>query len=440
MKRILLLFIGIFIALFCLEILLQTSSLVLEYANKISNSQEIKTKVEAKDKNLIKILCIGESTTFYQYPKMLPYFLDKKTEKDYVVIDCGIPGTNIRNITERINEQIKYYHPDIIITMMGINDALFNKRTIYKKYPIKIFNLFFIIKRNIENIVATKLYAEGEKTDYQKIVDEYFNTGKGLEKLVNIVNNNPRDIEAIKILIQAYRMKNNNSQIEKYSEFFFKYNKPDSSILSVLTDCYIKQGKYKEAYNLIRSVINNKNNNELNDDQKDRYFSDIVESFTCYSTLEHVKKYYNILTSNKVETSILDNLYNYLKTNNVKVKYYFYKNKYKHIAKQPVFNTDEIKEAYLYIAKQIIDKDITYICMGYPTLPIQTFKNFFEDTNLLNKIYFVSNEYNFKDALNKYSYYQIFRDNFAGAFGHCTDYGNQLIAKNLAETISKLIE
>ena len=50
MKRILLLFIGIFIALFCLEILLQTSSLVLEYANKISNSQEIKTKVEAKDK------------------------------------------------------------------------------------------------------------------------------------------------------------------------------------------------------------------------------------------------------------------------------------------------------------------------------------------------------------------------------------------------------
>lgn len=437
MKQILLLFIGIVIALFCLEVLLQTSSLVLEYANKISNSQKIKNKVEAKDKKLIKILCIGESTTFYQYPTMLPYFLDKKTNKDFVVIDCGIPGTNIKNIAERINEQIKYYNPDIIITMMGINDALFNEKTIYKKYPIKIFNLFFIIKRNIENIVATKLYAGETKTDYQKIVDEYFNTGRGLEKLVNIVNNNPRDIEAFKILIQTYRMKNNNVQTEKYCKLFFKYNKSDSSILSVLTDCYIKQGKFKEAYNLIVSTINNK---DLNDEQKNRYFSEVVEPLTYYSTLEHVKRYYNILISNKVETSVLDNLYNYLKTNNVKVKYYTYKNKYKHIAKQPIFNTDEIKEAYLYIAKQIIDNDITYICMGYPTIPIQTFKIFFEDTNLLNKIYFVSNEYNFKDALNQYSYYQIFRDNFAGSFGHCTDYGNELIARNLAETISKLIE
>ena len=138
MKRILLLFIGIFIALFCLEILLQTSSLVLEYANKISNSQEIKTKVEAKDKNLIKILCIGESTTFYQYPKMLPYFLDKKTEKDYVVIDCGIPGTNIRNIAERIKLRSNEI-PCIMILDVKIN---IDK---YKFYKTKVLYLSLII-------------------------------------------------------------------------------------------------------------------------------------------------------------------------------------------------------------------------------------------------------------------------------------------------------
>ncbi len=437
MKRILLFFIGIFIALFCLEILLQTSSLILKYANEISNSKKIKTKVSAKDNSTIRILCLGESTTYGQYPKMLPYFLDKKTDKNFVVIDCGIPGTNIKNIAERINNQISYYQPDIIVTMMGINDALFNEKQIYKQYPIKIFNLFLIIKRNIENVVATKLYAEETKTNYQKIVDDYFNTGKGLEKLVAIVDNNPKDTDAIKILIQVYRMKLNNSQIEKYSELFFKYNKPDSSILSVLTDCYIKQGKFKEAYNLILSTINNK---DLDDGQKNKYFSEVVESFTCYSTLENLKAYYNILISNKVETSVLDNLYDYLKANNINVKHYTYKNKYKNIISQPDFNTDEIKEAYLYIAKQITDNNITYICMGYPTMPIQTFKNIFERTDLLNKIYFVSNEDNFKEVLNKYSYYQIFRDSFAGSFGHCKDYGNELIAKNLAETISKLIE
>ena len=134
---------------------------------------------------------------------MLPYFLDKKTNKDFIVIDCGIPGTNIQNIAERITNQINYYQPDIVVSMIGINDAKFSNKQIYKNYPIKIFNLFLIIKRNIENIVATKLYAEETKTDYQKIVDDYFNTGKGLEKLVAVADNNPKDEDAIKLLIYA---------------------------------------------------------------------------------------------------------------------------------------------------------------------------------------------------------------------------------------------
>ena len=438
MKRILLLFIGITFALFCLEILLQTSSFVLKYTNKLLNSQKIENKIKAKDNHSIRILCIGESTTYAQYTKMLPYFLDKKTNKDFIVIDCGIPATNMKNIAERINEQINYYQPDIIVTMMGINDAQFNDKQIYKQYPIKIFNLFLIIKRNIENIVVTKLYAENNKRIYyQKIVDNYFNTKKGLETLVNIVDNNPKDIEAIKSLIYTYRMDLNYPQIEKYSNIFFKYHKIDSSILFALTDCYIKQEKFKDAYNLILSTIQN---NDIPDEQKNKYLSDLVESFIYYSTLEQTKKYYEFLINNKFETSVLDNLYRYLKENNINVKYYTYKNKYKYFARQPNLNTEEIKKYYQFIANQIINNDIIYICMGYPTIPIEQFKKFFEGTDLTNKIYFVSNENNFKEALNKYNYYQIFRDNFAGTFGHCTDYGNELIAKNLAETIIKLIE
>lgn len=438
MKRILLLFIGIFIALFCLEILLQTSSFVLKYTSQLTNSQKIKNKINAKDNNAVRILCIGESTTYGQYTKMLPYFLDKEVTKDYIIIDCGIPGTHIKDIAERINEQINYYQPDIIVSMMGINDAHFNEKQIYKQYPIKILNLFFIIKRNIENLVATKLYAESnKKAYYQTIIDNYFITGKGLEVLIDIVDNNPKDEDAIKSLIYTYRMDLNYIQTEKYSNLFFKYHKMDFSILFMLTDCYIKQEKYEDAYKLILSTIQN---NELSNNEKNKYLSDLVESFVHYSTLEQTKKYYDFLTNNKVETSVLDDLYKYLKANNIDAKYYTYKNRYKNITRQPNFNTEEIKSAYLYIAKQIIDNNIVYICMGYPTIPIQNFKIFFEGTDLLNKIYFVSNENNFKQELNNHYFYQIFRDNFAGSFGHCTDYGNMIIAKNLAETIIKLIE
>lgn len=438
MKQILLLFIGILIALFCLEILLQTSSFVLKYANKISNSQKTEQKIKSKDNNSIRILCIGESTTYGQYPKFLPYFLNKETDKKFVVIDCGIPGTNMKNVAERITEQINYFQPDIIVSMMGINDAQFNDKQIYKNYPIKIFNLFLIIKRNIENIVASKLYAqENTKEYYQKIVDNYFNTGKGLEILIDIADKNPKDEEAIKSLIYTYRMELNYPQTEKYSNIFFKHHKTDSSILFMLTDCYIKQEKFEDAFNLILSTIHNK---ELSDTQKNKYLSDLVESFICYSTPEQTKNYYEFLTNNKIETSVLDNLYNYLKVTGMDVKYYTYKNKYKHFTRQPNLNTEEIKKYYQYTAKQIIDNNIIYICMGYPTMPIEKFKLLFEGTDLTNKIYFVSNEDNFNDVLNKHSYYQIFRDNFAGTFGHCTDYGNELIAKNLAKTIIKLVE
>ena len=86
------------------------------------------------------------SRIFAQYTKFLPYFLDKKflnqgKNKDFVVIDCGIPGTNMKNIAERINEQINYYQPDIIVTMMGINDATFNEKKIYKQLKVEMTGL-----------------------------------------------------------------------------------------------------------------------------------------------------------------------------------------------------------------------------------------------------------------------------------------------------------
>lgn len=437
MKRILLLFIGIVFALFCLEILLQTSSFVLQFTNKISNSQKIKQTVKAKDNNSVRILCIGESTTYAQYPKQLVKILSDKTNKNFVVIDCGIPGTNIENTAERINNQLLEYNPDIVVTMIGINDASFNKKKIYKKYPIKIFNLFVLIKRNIENLVATKLYANTKQNDYKKIVDNYFNTGKGLETLINIVKSNPKDKEAFKWLIFTYKMDEQYLEVEKYANAFLSLYPTEDDILSLLTDNNIKQGKFKEAYTIISDVINS---NEINLDNKNTFFNSLVESFIYYSTLTQTKEYYELLTTNEVETFILDDLYTYLKANNIDVKYYNYKNRYKNITRQPDFNMNEIKKAYQYIAKQIINNNSIYICMGYPTISIENFKTFFEGTDLLNKIYFVSNENNFNKQLELLPYYKIFRDNFAGTFGHCTDYGNELIAKNLAEVIIKLLE
>ncbi len=74
--------------------------------------------------------------------------------------------------------------------------------------------------------------------------------------------------------------------------------------------------------------------------------------------------------------------------------------------------------------------------MQYPTLSVLPYKIYLKD---YKNIIFVSNEENFKKALKKKKYFEIFIDSYCGEFGHCTEYGNKLIAKNLTKVIKKII-
>lgn len=435
MKNILLMFLGILIALTSLEILLQTSSFVILQVNKFNNQ---KTVTLLDNKNLIKILCVGESTTFAQYPKQLVDYLNEHINKDFVVIDCGVPGTNIENITERIDKQIEMYNPDIVISMMGTNDAILKDKVVYKQYKLKILSLFMLIKRNIENVAVTKLYADNDTSDYSKLSDEYFQTKKPPVELIKFVEKNPFDLKAIESLVYLYRMRQDYANAEKYSNMFLENSNGNMNtfVLFMLTDVYIQQKKYDLAKALILSIIKN---NKITDDEINGYLSSVIESYISFATLTQLTDYYNLLINNKIQTAILDNLYQYLKTNGINIEYYNYTNKYKLLGKQLNFNTDSIKSSYLTFAQKLIDNNIIYICMSYPTMPIETFENFFSKSTLKNKIIFVSNEHNFKEALKKEPYYKLFTDNFGGTFGHCTKSGNTLIAENVGKTIIELV-
>ena len=39
----------------------------------------------------------------------------------------------------------------------------------------------------------------------------------------------------------------------------------------------------------------------------------------------------------------------------------------------------------------------------------------------------------------KKNYDEIFKDQFAGDFGHCTDLGNTMIAENVVNTLEKIL-
>jgi hypothetical protein len=70
--------------------------------------------------------------------------------------------------------------------------------------------------------------------------------------------------------------------------------------------------------------------------------------------------------------------------------------------------------------------------MQYPMRYIDPLK---EVLGREDEIIYVENKTNFENLLRQYAWDKIFTDTFAGDFGHCTELGNNTIAKNLVEHI-----
>ncbi|MHB9155688.1 MAG: GDSL-type esterase/lipase family protein [Endomicrobiales bacterium] len=85
--------------------------------------QEHRNLQNLRSKSDIRVLCLGESTTARQYPRYLERALNEKSlQARFTVIDKGIPGVTTDDIVAHLRENIEKYRPDIVVTMMGVND------------------------------------------------------------------------------------------------------------------------------------------------------------------------------------------------------------------------------------------------------------------------------------------------------------------------------
>ena len=84
------------------------------------------------------------------------------------------------------------------------------------------------------------------------------------------------------------------------------------------------------------------------------------------------------------------------------------------------------------IAEITLKKGIVLVCMQYPLQPIEPLKQLFKNKK---NIIFIDNQQIFKQALNEFSYNELFADIWGGNFGHGTKKGNEIIANNIADTL-----
>ena len=144
-KFFILIFLGVFIALIVLECSLQIISLYKKHSYFYSQ----KKSASLSNKDDIKIMCIGESTTQNQYPVFLGEYLKQyMPEKRFVVIDSGYAGITLEGIIDNLKTNIDEIKPDIVVGMIGINNMIDYSFKSYSK--IKTIYLIQLIIEHIK--------------------------------------------------------------------------------------------------------------------------------------------------------------------------------------------------------------------------------------------------------------------------------------------------
>jgi tetratricopeptide (TPR) repeat protein len=86
--------------------------------------QDRRNAEKARETGTYRIMCVGESTTQGQYPAALEKRLDDAgLGVRFAVVDRGLAGATSTVLVDRLEADLDAYRPDMVVAMMGINDA-----------------------------------------------------------------------------------------------------------------------------------------------------------------------------------------------------------------------------------------------------------------------------------------------------------------------------
>ncbi len=460
---------GVIVSLIFLEIGLRIGGDVLLSLQKHRNIELIK-----KSGNALRILCLGESTTFLgrskAWPAQLEVILNKRNKGiQYNVINGGVPQINTDFILYHLEENLNRYHPHIVITMMGVNDGKSDSIAYDNRRVPKIIQLLktsrvcrltiflwkqgvLLSKINVFNpnqktnfritnyanqpntIEQQRQRQEGtdetplnNNKDYIELGWQYRNQGKyneAAEMFRKAVEINPKNEEAYIGLGVQYMLQGNTDQAETM------YKKA-VEISPLSYDAYFHLGwlymyyqrKYQEVSRAFNKAI------EINQKNYRPYF-ELGGFYFLQKDYAQAEKYIQMAMAIEPQADILGllaQIYLAQRKNKLAEKYFNKANarRIENYSPMTLRNYNKLKDI-------VLKKGLKFFCVQYPVRSVKSLKNFFVNSE---GIIFVDNEVVFKDAISLENYTKCFTDVYGGDFGHCTPEGNRLLAENIANVI-----
>ncbi len=414
---------GIILSFFLMEIVLRAASFFYVLSMDARNSSLDKEDYD------YTVLCVGESTTMCggvnSYPRLLEKELANHYESKIRVINKGRASVDTSGIVVNIEEYVRTYKPDIVIGMMGVNDSESMETFVARGFlgESKLYALCeMILKRfSVRNKTSVNLAmyyrSQGKYNRATKILekiieedDENFHAYEGLYYCYRDIGRGSETTEILEAMIEkgigerwAYGKMALGEYFEEKKEFFYKKAldtvSPSPNILfDYGSYLFLKKRDYSGAKEIFESCA------ELHT-RHATYYRALAVCCLVSGDSESARYYFDKAESVKDEEPL-----------------FYYPN--------TVLNMKKI-------ARVCADNNAKVILMQYPMRDIDPLKKAMSGSE---DLIFVENKHNFMGALNRgVGYSELFQDMFAGDFGHCTARGNGLIARNVADTVLKIL-
>lgn len=412
--RIAALILSIFLALILIECSLRIGGFVFLSLQRSGN--EITGRAVNEGIVVYRILCLGESTTANifknSWPSQLePILNNRSSHVKFEVFNEGIGGTNTALILARLRNNLDKYDPDMVITMMGTNDApytplygenlrekIFMSLKSMRVYEIsEAFWTVFKARLNSVDSIETEQHIEEPAKPYPQLIKDYESQGKFVDA-VGVINKiielNPNDSRAYYELGMVYHLQGRLEDSVKIYKKAIELEPNGAGAYFELASIYHQQGKLEDAAVAFKKVI------ELTPNLDHAYRNLAIVYHEQGVSDEEVEK--------------------------------FYKEKGFSFRSVNISSSDATRYHYNYLYRILKERGIKYVAMQYPTRSIDELKDMLGNSE---EIIFVSNEENFKEALQIGEYADYFTDKAGITFGHATLEGNRMIAENVANVI-----
>lgn len=463
----LLLFLSILSSFVLLELLIRIAGVV------VSRQKEYAVQ---KEKNSYVIMTLGESTTAsdtpYSWPEQMQEILTVNyPDRSVRVVNKAVSGTNTTRILGNIEAQIRQIKPDLIITMMGINDERESqfRNTLYipniKNNELRIGRLYRLIGKYwssaVRRIFDLHIFANSDdllakSEEFQRYGDfeeaeiylkQYIQITSGdalgYMQLGLLYREMERNKEAEHMLRKALSVAGNKEGVYYELGNYYRDNGNSNLGEEMYKNALVLDSRYGLAYGGLAMLYHWRGDTtkaEAMYMKAIEYNPEIVSVYSEFAYIYREQGYYSRAIELYDQALVIepgDTLASReraitLQMMSGNVAGVTTERNETHLADmQPV-----TRHNYQKLIQITGTYNIPLVIMGYPMQSVDSLRKLASGNN---QVAVISNNDNFRKALMTQSYNDLFTDYFGGNFGHATWYGNRLIAKNAAEEFNMLI-